>query len=552
MHNNYYLFKLQVAELKPQICGSTINKAFTFRKDEIVFELKKDEVQYLYFGINAANPYLLLKPSISRKKPFIELFAGLSGQSIKDIFIIPFDKTVYLDLDDYIVNAVFFGRGANLYLKDKAGGFVDSFKKNIHEITYEFKEQKDFTAVSKIDLQQLINHNKGETLKKFLQNNFGAINNILLDEICRRSGTAKTINIEPHPQFTDKLFSAFQSLSKEFHDNNFYIYSTISGPKITPFKFADLSEESAKYEKFDSLNKAWDYFIYKNTIQREINREKNICLSAIQRRKKYLQRVIEQIEYNKDIEKKHKEAVLKGNLLITNKIRIKPYISKVTLKNIYSDTLEDIEIKLNPKKTVVENANIYFNKYKDIAGIKEKWEVRKQTVTAELKDIIKLENDIEKTYDINKINRFKDQLAAMHILQGGYSKNTQVQNLLKYSFNRMILENTWEIFIGKNGKNNDLLTFTFAHKWDIWMHAQGVPGSHLIIRIPNKNSNPPRSVIEKAAQMAAYHSKAQHSGLVPVIYTYVKYVHRVRKADPGTVSVQNEKVIFVKPVNINH
>ena len=210
-----------------------------------------------------------------------------------------------------------------------------------------------------------------------------------------------------------------------------------------------------------------------------------------------------------------------------------------------------VEIKLNPKKSVVENANIYFNKYKDINTIKEKWNVRGQTVVSDLKDIESLENELNKTADINKINRIRERLIAMNLIQDGMAKSSQTQNLLKYSFNRLVLENVWEIFIGKNGKNNDLLTFSFAHKWDIWMHAQGVPGSHVIIRVPNKNSNPPQKVIEKAAQITAWHSKAQHSGLVPVIYTYVKFVHRIRKADPGTVSVQNEKVIFVKPLNIN-
>jgi predicted ribosome quality control (RQC) complex YloA/Tae2 family protein len=286
---------------------------------------------------------------------------------------------------------------------------------------------------------------------------------------------------------------------------------------------------------------------------KDIERSRKISLTAVKRHKNYLSRVLEQIEHNKDIEKKHEEAVLKGNLLLTHKIRIKPHQSKVSLKNIYSDTLDMIEIKMNPKKSVVENANLYFNKYKNINKIKEKWQVKRQTVEAEFSDISNLENQLINSGDINKLNRIKEQLIAMNLLQDANNKsNKQVQNLLKYSFNNLVLENEWELFIGKNGKNNDLLTFTFAHKWDIWLHAQGVPGSHVILRVPKRNTNPPKKIIEKAAQITAYHSKAQHSGVVPVIYTFVKFVHRIRKADPGTVSVQGEKVIFVEPLNIQH
>ena len=551
MHNNYYLFRQQVEDLHPQISGSVIGNVFTFRKDEIIFELKNNITQYLICGINSAMPYLILKESVVKHKSQIELFPFLAGQKIKDIFIIPFDKIVYINLEEYTLKAIFFGRGANVYVNDGQGGFVDGFKKNIHETSYETKEQYDFTTISKAELDKLITAQRDTALKFFLQNNFGAINNILLDEICVRSGFKQTDNISQLTKTCDTLFSAFQQISDEFNKHSYYIYNTGNTVKFTPFALLSLSKDGSEYEEYASLNKAWDIFVYRNTLLKTMVQIKKSCFTAIERHKKYLQRVLKQIERNKDIEKKHEEAVFKGNLLLTNKIRIKPHQSKVVLKNTYSDTLEDVEIKLNPKKSVVENANIYFNKYKDINTIKEKWNVRGQTVVSDLKDIESLENELNKTADINKINRIRERLIAMNLIQDGMAKSSQTQNLLKYSFNRLVLENVWEIFIGKNGKNNDLLTFSFAHKWDIWMHAQGVPGSHVIIRVPNKNSNPPQKVIEKAAQITAWHSKAQHSGLVPVIYTYVKFVHRIRKADPGTVSVQNEKVIFVKPLNIN-
>jgi predicted ribosome quality control (RQC) complex YloA/Tae2 family protein len=111
----------------------------------------------------------------------------------------------------------------------------------------------------------------------------------------------------------------------------------------------------------------------------------------------------------------------------------------------------------------------------------------------------------------------------------------------------LLLDKKWEILIGKNAGNNDLLTFKFAHKYDYWLHAQGVPGSHVIIHQSDKNIEPPMRIIEKAASIAAYFSASKTSSTVPVNYTKVKYVRKPRKAQPGMVIISQSKTIFVEP-----
>ena len=111
----------------------------------------------------------------------------------------------------------------------------------------------------------------------------------------------------------------------------------------------------------------------------------------------------------------------------------------------------------------------------------------------------------------------------------------------------MILKQQWEIFIGKNSENNDLLTFKFARKYDIWLHAQGVSGSHVIIRVRDKNQKPPMDIIEQAASVAAFFSAGKNSSTVPVNYTEVRYVRKPRKSPPGTVIFSHPNTIFVEP-----
>jgi predicted ribosome quality control (RQC) complex YloA/Tae2 family protein len=83
----------------------------------------------------------------------------------------------------------------------------------------------------------------------------------------------------------------------------------------------------------------------------------------------------------------------------------------------------------------------------------------------------------------------------------------------------------------------------------LWFHARGVSGSHLIIRRANKKEKIPKNIIEKAASIAAFYSKAKHSKLVPVAYTEKKYVIKRKGMPPGTVQMQKENVVMVEPKN---
>jgi predicted ribosome quality control (RQC) complex YloA/Tae2 family protein len=250
-----------------------------------------------------------------------------------------------------------------------------------------------------------------------------------------------------------------------------------------------------------------------------------------------------------DVESRKQEADLKGNLIIANKHKIPRGSERVELENIFSDQQEKIVIKLNPKKTAVENATYYFQKYKNIAEKKQVIQLKKDTCSRELQELSQIE---EKTSQapIKDLIKIKEQLIAMNVMQAPVVKEKTKQSL-KYAFKRLILENAWDIYIGKNNINNEQLTFEFANKWDIWLHAQGVSGSHVLIKLPGKNVTTPKHIIEQAAQIAAFNSKAKHSATVPVIYTQVRYVSKIRGALPGTVNVKNEKVIFVKPLDLN-
>ena len=103
------------------------------------------------------------------------------------------------------------------------------------------------------------------------------------------------------------------------------------------------------------------------------------------------------------------------------------------------------------------------------------------------------------------------------------------------------------ILVGRNNDGNDYLTVHLAKSHDLWLHVQGLAGSHVVIRVPNREGNVPRRTLIQAAQLAAYYSQARDQGKVAVDYTLRKYVHKPKKAKPGLVTISQEKTIIVSP-----
>jgi len=203
-----------------------------------------------------------------------------------------------------------------------------------------------------------------------------------------------------------------------------------------------------------------------------------------------------------------------------------------------------MRIKLNPHKSISENAQIYFNKYKDKNKMRLTQNIREDTLEDELNLISDLENKITNSGNLAGLRKIHSKLIELNLIQEASSSSRPVM-----PFKHLLLGKKWDVYIGKSGENNDALTFKFAKKYDYWFHAQGVPGSHVILRNPHGDQTPPKRIIEQAAGIAAASSKAKHSSTVPVIYTQVRYVSRIRNAPKGTVNVRNEKTIFVEPLN---
>jgi predicted ribosome quality control (RQC) complex YloA/Tae2 family protein len=110
----------------------------------------------------------------------------------------------------------------------------------------------------------------------------------------------------------------------------------------------------------------------------------------------------------------------------------------------------------------------------------------------------------------------------------------------------------YEVLVGRTARDNDELTFRVARPRDVWLHAAGHAGSHVVIRAPDDGSDVPRSVIERAAQWAAWHSKARNArGKVEVHHCRAADIRKPRGAPVGTVELRRYETVKVYPRTVD-
>jgi len=114
-------------------------------------------------------------------------------------------------------------------------------------------------------------------------------------------------------------------------------------------------------------------------------------------------------------------------------------------------------------------------------------------------------------------------------------------------FRRFRLDNRWDVWVGRSAKENDELTHRASHPQDLWFHAQGVTGSHVVLRTEGRPDLVPKKAKEQAAAIAAWYSRSRTSGLVPVLMTERRYVRRPRKSPPGTAATLRHESVMVEP-----
>jgi predicted ribosome quality control (RQC) complex YloA/Tae2 family protein len=220
---------------------------------------------------------------------------------------------------------------------------------------------------------------------------------------------------------------------------------------------------------------------------------------------------------------------LYGELILAHLHELNKGQASVELINLYNDSGQKVLIELDPTLSPRQNADRYFDKAR---RLETSIPIVKQRMAKQLAEIAKLK---------------ALQTAPEEAIETGRAgRSAKTSERKKVPFRQFDMGNGWTAYAGKSAKNNDELTFGFAHKDDLWFHAWQAQGSHIILRAPKRGAIADKILLLKTASLAAYYSKAKASGKVPIIYTEVRYLKKVKKV-PGKVIYTNVKELMVEP-----
>lgn len=219
-----------------------------------------------------------------------------------------------------------------------------------------------------------------------------------------------------------------------------------------------------------------------------------------------------------------------------------PGQERVVLPDVMGDGTP-VEIPLEEALSAVENAERYYGRARQARQARAHAESRWASVLADAERAADLLNRLRALDRYDDLARFLDE--EREALARFLRPEAVGEEALPYR--RFVLPGGWEARVGKNARSNAELTTRHAGPHDLWLHARGVPGSHVVLRRPNRTATPDRRVVEAAASLAAHFSQAKTQALVPVQMTERKFVRPIKGGAPGAVRVEREEVLMVEP-----
>lgn len=297
------------------------------------------------------------------------------------------------------------------------------------------------------------------------------------------------------------------------------------------------NKNNRKY--FKTLNEGLNAY-FKTTITSNVISEK---------KKSLLKYVDSQIKKFKKIEKNIKVDLKKnenfenykniGDILAANMHQIKYGMKKATVFDFYNN--QEITINLDPLLSPNDNLNFYYNKYNKGKRTISALNIRFSDIQDEIKYFEEIKMFIEKENDFIGIEEIENELNLSD--NGNKIKNkiklnkTKKRELLSFDYKG------FQIFVGRNNKENEEISFSKGQPNDIWMHIKDIPGSHVLIL--RNNQELPEDALIYAANLACEYSKAKKGDKVTVDYCERKFVKKIKNSKPGNVTYTNFHSLLV-------
>jgi predicted ribosome quality control (RQC) complex YloA/Tae2 family protein len=323
-------------------------------------------------------------------------------------------------------------------------------------------------------------------------------------------------------------------------------------------------------KEFSSISAAMDEFYARRARNNFLSQKKGYLVKLVNQKQALIARKI--IIHNKDMEECRSMDQNKkyGDLILANLYRMRAGQKELTASDYYQENSPELLIPLQTTLSGSQNAQKYYKRYNKL---KSKFESVSNLLDEEKKQLdyfssvqVSLSNvssivDIDaikeelhdwdtrfSTSDIaNNMKNTKNGKDKYKKATAGAKKKGSTKKPAAIPPRQYRSSDGFEILIGRNNLQNDILTMKTAHKDDIWLHIQKAPGTHVIIRTNREVL--PDSTLEEAAMLAAWYSKNSEAGIntkAVIDYCPVRNVWKPKNATPGHVLYRDFKSITVK------
>lgn len=541
MHIHHFAL-VQIARLiQQEVPGGILVEAFTQDKDQVVLGLGTPDNE-LWLRIACAPPLPHVWPVRQfhkAKRNVFDLFPEVKGKALESVKVVDWDRVIVLYFEGaWSLVLKMHGVQSNVLLR-KNGEVVSIFR-NSMDADRDFKPTPgDYRENWREDPEGIGWESEGGTdTGEMLRR----ISPVLDRNFARRVDHLREEGLT-FPEAVDRSLA-------EAADGKCYL---LQDSKKIRFLLLDPSHPKAlQYDDFERGLGVFlrSYFLYQS-YARHFNQAERLLNKHLKRYNGQLDsfyKSIEQIETERPPEEM-------GHLIMANLHALKQGMEVAELFDFYKD--EQIKIKLRPELNPQQNAERFYNKQKKHRSRVKHLEVQIERLEeekavfsaaeADLEELTRPEDLVlgERGFDYDKSKAMNAFVKAyLPLLEAGKPHLAEKKHpYLEFR------KNGYAIFVGKNARQNDSLTFQFSKKNDLWLHVRDAQGSHVVVRNPHTN-DVPGEVLEYAAGLAAHFSKRKREALVPVQYAERKYIRKVKNGAPGQVIVTREKVVMVEPVEV--
>jgi predicted ribosome quality control (RQC) complex YloA/Tae2 family protein len=295
-----------------------------------------------------------------------------------------------------------------------------------------------------------------------------------------------------------------------------------------------------------SMNQAADEFYFETTTRRQMADQKQAMARRLRQLLSRLRRRQENLAL--DRENCEKELVFKeyGEILLANFPKLKKGMPQIEALDFRQDPPLPVFIPLDEALDPAGNVQRFFKKYKKAKRGLEFARERMEGTEREIAYLDSLLFQVEEAEDAEVLEAIREELQEARIIPLPRKQRMAKERREASSpVRRFHSGEGLEIFCGKHNAGNEYLLRNIARGNDLWFHAQGLPGSHVLLKVGAQE--PKFNSILEAATIAAYYSRGRSSERIPVDYTQVKNLRRPRGAKPGFVTYSQQKTALVKP-----